>query len=98
MRIAMIGAPRRSPMRVFGILSTSAVLIVGITILLYLIYLEPASSSSRGNAGLVTVSEMGRGRVFDPIVEKNPTAMTASDHARLMYTIKTIHDPFKNDQ
>ncbi len=57
MRIALIGA-RRSPMRILGILSISAVLIVGITILFYLIYLEPASSSPHENAGLRTVVEM----------------------------------------
>jgi hypothetical protein len=85
-------------MRIPGILSISAVLILGITILLYSIYLVPASSSPRGTADPVTVIEMGPGRVFGPILEKKRNAMAASEHARLMYTIKTIHDPFNKTQ
>ena len=34
----------------------------------------------------------------DPISEKEPIAMTASERKTLMYAIKTIHDPLNNTQ
>jgi hypothetical protein len=97
MRIALIGAVRRSPMRIFGILSISAVLMVGITILFYLRYLEPAFSSQHENAGLVTVIKM-RPEQYPSVNDLGQNAMTATERKGLMYTVKTIHDPVNDAQ
>src|ERR1700722_7364948 len=37
-------------------------------------------------------------RVLDPISENKSDAMAATERKTLMYTIKTIHDPFNNAQ
>jgi hypothetical protein len=78
-------------MKIFGILSIVAVLVVGITILFYLRYLEPAFSSPHENAGLATVIDM---QPEQYPLEKKPDVMTVSERKGLMYTVKTIHDPF----
>jgi hypothetical protein len=95
MIIALIGAAKRSPMRIFGILSISALLIVGLTILFYFKYLEPAFSSPHENEALVNVIDIHSEQY--PL-EKKTDAMTASERRRLMYTVKTIHDPLGNAQ
>ena len=37
-------------------------------------------------------------RVLNPLREKKPDAMSDSERKRLMYTVKTIHDPLANAQ
>jgi hypothetical protein len=95
MRIALIGAARRSPTRIFGILSICAVLIVGLTILFYLRCLEPAVSSPHENANLVTVIAT---QPEQYPLENKADAMTSGERRRLMYTVKTIHEPLGNPQ
>ena len=91
----MIGAARRNPTRIFGILSICAVLIVGLTILFYLRCLKPAVSSPHENADLVTVIAT---QPEQYPLEKKVDAMTSGERRRLMYTVKTIHEPLGNPQ
>jgi hypothetical protein len=95
MRIALISAAKRNQTIILGIFSISAVLIAGLTILFYLGCLKPAVSSPHENADLVTVIAT---QPEQYPLEKKVDAMTSGERRRLMYTVKTIHEPLGNPQ
>jgi hypothetical protein len=88
-------------MRSVKTVSAVAVLMAGITALLYLIYFEPGSSSPQKRPSVATVIET-RSSIPDQYPSVNDLRQTdrmaASERKMMMYAIKTIHDPLNNAQ